>query len=58
MVIMYTKIRLTKSTTGAKRLGGVGYGLEIPCNYVFYGDVEPSLPWLNPRLDYLGYSVQ
>ena len=36
---------------------GAGYGMEIPCKYVFYGDVETSLPWLKSKLDYLGYSV-
>ena len=43
--------------TGKPVNRGAGYGMEIPCKYVFYGDVETSLPWLKSKLDYLGYSV-
>ena len=43
--------------TGKPVKRGAGYGMEIPCKYVFYGDVETSLPWLKSKLDYLGYSV-
>ena len=24
---------------------GAGYGLEIPCSYIFYGDNDISVPW-------------
>ena len=43
--------------TGKPVNRGAGYGMEIPCKYVFYGDVETSLPWLKSKLDYLGHSV-
>lgn len=36
---------------------GVGYGMEIFCKYVFYGDVEIFLLWFKFKFDYLGYSV-
>ena len=44
--------------TGKRVNRGAGYGLEIPCKYIFYGDVETTLPWLKSKLDYLGCSVQ
>ena len=34
-----------------------GYGLEIPCQYSFYGDTQMSPPWLKSKLECLGYSV-
>ena len=36
---------------------GAGYGLEIPCEYIFYGDTKMSLPWLKSKLECLGYNV-
>ena len=33
---------------------GAGYGLEIPCQYIFYGDTKMSLPWLQSKLECLG----
>ena len=32
--------------TGKRVNQGAGYGLEIPCNYIFYGDNDVSIPWL------------
>ena len=33
------------------------YGFEIPCQYIFNGDTQMSLPWLKSKLECLGYSV-
>ena len=47
-----------KTVVTGKRLNrGAGYGLEIPCQYIFYGDNEMSLPWLKSKLEFLGYTV-
>ena len=36
-----------KTVVRGKRVNrGAGYGLEIPCQYIFYGDTKMSLPWL------------
>ena len=32
--------------TGKRVNQGAGYGLEIPCKYIFYGDKQMSIPWL------------
>ena len=36
---------------------GAGYGLEIPCQYIFHGGTKMSLPWLKSKLECLGYNV-
>ena len=33
------------------------YRLEIPCQYIFYGGTQMSLPWLKSKRECLGYSV-
>ena len=36
-----------KTVVREKRVNrGAGYGLEIPCQYIFYGVTKMSLPWL------------
>ena len=47
-----------KTVVRGKRVNrGAGYGLEIPCQYIFYGDTKMSLPWLKSKLECLGYNV-
>ena len=47
-----------KTVVREKRVNrGAGYGLEIPCQYIFYGDTKMSLPWLKSKLECLGYNV-
>ena len=44
-----------KTVVRGKRVNrGAGYGLEIPCQYIFYGDTKMSLPWLQSKLECLG----
>ena len=43
--------------TGKRVNRGAGYGLEIPCKYIFYGDKQMSIPWLKSKLQNLGYDV-
>ena len=33
---------------------GAGYGLEIPCSYIFYGDNDISIPWLREKMESTG----
>ena len=33
---------------------GAGYGLEIPCNYIFFGDNDTSIPWLREKIESTG----
>ena len=33
---------------------GTGYGLEIPCSYIFYGDNDSSIPWLKEKIESTG----
>ena len=35
--------------TGKRVDRGAGYGLEIPCSYIFYGDNDISSPWLGGK---------
>ena len=47
-----------KTVERGKRVNrGARYGLEIPCQYIFNGDTQMSLPWLKSKLECLGYSV-
>lgn len=43
--------------TGKRVNRGAGYGLEIPCKYIFYGDNQAFIPWLKSKLKGLGYDV-
>ena len=33
---------------------GAGYGLEIPCSYIFDGDSDISIPWLREKMESTG----
>ena len=47
-----------KTVVRGKRVNrGAGFGLEIPCQYIFYGDTKMPLPWLKSKLECLGYNV-
>ena len=47
-----------KAVVRGKRVNrGAGYGLEMPCQYIFYGDSKISLPWLKSKLECLGYNT-
>ena len=47
-----------KTVVRGKRVNrGAGYGLEIRCQYIFYGNTKMSLPWLKSKLECLGYNV-
>lgn len=43
--------------TGKRVNRGAGYGLEIPCEYIFFGDNETSIPWLKSKIESLGYKL-
>ena len=43
--------------TGKRVNRGAGYGLEIPCTYIFSGDKNMSIPWLKSKLESLSYEV-
>ena len=40
--------------TGKRVNRGAGYGLEIPCSYIFYEDNDISIPWLRERMESTG----
>ena len=40
--------------TGKRVNRGAGYGLEIPCSYIFYGDNDISIPWLKEKIESTG----
>ena len=40
--------------TGKRVNRGAGYGLEIPCSYIFYGDNDISIPWLREKMETTG----
>ena len=40
--------------TGKHGNRGAGYGLEIPCSYIFYGDNDISIPWLREKIESAG----
>lgn len=40
--------------TGKRVNRGAGYGLEIPCSYIFYGDSDISIPWLREKMESTG----
>ena len=37
--------------TGKHVNRGAGYGLEIPCSNIFYGDNDISIPWLREKIE-------
>ena len=40
--------------TGKRVNRGAGYGLEIPCSYIFYEDNDISIPWLKEKIESTG----
>ena len=40
--------------TGKRVNRGAGYGLEIPCSYIFDGDSDISLSWLREKMESTG----
>ena len=59
-VSKFMKRRTNKSkvvVTGKRVNRGAGYGLEIPCEYNFFGDNETSIPWLKSKIESLGYKL-
>ena len=40
--------------TGKRVDRGAGYGLEITCSYIFYGDNDISSPWLKEKMESTG----
>ena len=43
--------------TGKRVNRRAGYGLEIPCTYIFSGDKNMSIPWLKSKLESLSYEM-
>ena len=39
---------------GKRVTRGAGYGLEIPCSCIFYGDHDISIPWLREKMESTG----
>ena len=39
---------------GKRVTWGAGYGLEIPCSCIFYGDHYISIPWLREKMESTG----
>ena len=40
--------------TGKRVNRGAGYGLEIPCSYIFNRDSDISIPWLREKMESTG----
>ena len=52
------KPKVNKVTVMGKRVNrGAGYGLELPCEYLFYGD-KFSCKWLKQKLAKEGFDCE